>query len=77
MNHRNKPMGTEMTMKLATRLLPVLLVAAAAVAVPGDAYAAISNSAASAWWDEILIGLAVVAGMVLVDMSSWSLMTKR
>ena len=68
-----------MNLKLALRIVPILFLAVGILAVPHDAMAAIAEQAgaAVAWLDEIAIAGLIIVGCVILDMSSWSLMTNK
>ena len=68
-----------MNIKIALRILGSMAIAAAFVAVPYEAAAAIAQTAGAAmeWAGEIAIVGAVVGALVLIDMTSWSLMTNK
>ena len=72
-------MGLTMKTKTALRSLGLLAIAAGVAMIPQDAMAAIAQTAdvAMAWADEIAIVAAVVGALVVIDMSSWSLMTSK
>lgn len=73
-------------MALKTRIATVLLgtaqlaaMAVAAVLLPGDAYAALSDGAmtAATYWQELAIATAVIAAVLYLDTASWSVMTAK
>ena len=72
-------MGLTMKTKTALRSLGLLAIAAGVAVIPQDAMAAIAQTAdvAMAWADEIVIVAAVVGALVVIDMTSWSLMTPK
>lgn len=66
-----------MITKYAFRIFAPLALAIVAFATPADAMTVISETAAFAmdWAIEIAVVAAVIAGLIILDMTSWSLMT--
>jgi len=70
---------TPMSRKFALNALLLAGTAGMAAIVPTEAYAALSTgaSAAAVYWQEIALGIGLVAGVIYLDTASWSLMTDR
>ena len=68
-----------MLKNLASRVLPVAILAAIGFALPTEAMAAIAEHASSAaqYLDEIVIGAIVLGVAILLDTASWSFMTTK
>ena len=68
-----------MMKNLAYRVLPVVALSAAGLAIPTEAMAAIAQHASSAaqYLDEIVIGGLVLSAVILFDTASWSFMTTK
>ena len=68
-----------MLKNLASRVLPVAILAAIGFALPTEAMAAIAEHASSAaqYLDEIVIGVIVLGVAILLDTASWSFMTTK
>lgn len=68
-----------MTKKITMPLTFLALLAGGIFAVPADAMAAVATQVqgAAGYWQEITIGVAAVAGMIMIDTGSWSLMTSK
>lgn len=61
------------------RFVPFAAVAGIVAAMPTEAHAMISDSAATAaaYWQELLIGSAVIGVALYLDTASWSMMTAK
>ncbi|MEM7057467.1 MAG: hypothetical protein AAF557_07755 [Pseudomonadota bacterium] len=68
-----------MTKKITLPLTFLALLAGGIFALPADAMAAVATQAegVAGYWQEIAIGIAGIAGAIILDTSSWSLMTSK
>lgn len=68
-----------MSKKITLPLTFLALLAGGIFAVPADAMAAVATQVegVASYWQEIAIGVAAVAGMIMFDTGSWSVMTSK